>query len=180
MRRWRSFKSCSLCIHGKACHTILRSLCSLTNRVPLPPLFRGQNKTPRNTFFINGSTVSTGYCATVEVLHRTSKWGEVRRLACPLRRFPFAAPPNCGGKVVAPATKGGTLEWYMKYMTLCCSPQISCFPLRWQGNWIRKEPQATENPVTRFPMGEMPRSGKRVYGAEQQCDTLSLSRPPRM
>ena len=48
-----------------------------------------------------------GYCATVEVLHRTSKWGEVRRLACPLRRFPFAAPPNCGGKVVAPATKGG-------------------------------------------------------------------------
>ena len=33
----------------------------------------------------------------MEVLHRTSKWGEVRRLACPLRRFPFAAPPNCGG-----------------------------------------------------------------------------------
>ena len=28
------------------------------------PLFRGQNKTPRNTLFINGSTVSTGYCAT--------------------------------------------------------------------------------------------------------------------
>ena len=24
---------------------------------------------------------------------------------------------------------------------------------RWQGNWIRKEPQATENPVTRFPTG---------------------------
>ena len=57
----------------------------------------GQNKTPRNTLFINGSAVSTGYSATVEVLHRTSKWGEVRRLACPLRRFPFAAPPNCGG-----------------------------------------------------------------------------------
>ena len=66
----------------------------------------GQNKTPRNTLFINGSTVSTGYSATVEVLHRTSKWGEVRRLACPLRRFPFAAPPNCGRTVVAPATKG--------------------------------------------------------------------------
>ena len=66
----------------------------------------------------------------MEVLHRTSKWGEVRRLACPLRRFPFAAPPNCGGgkgtgfigepprpanpvtcfppgKVVTPVTKGG-------------------------------------------------------------------------
>ena len=65
-------------LHGKACHTILRSLCSLTNRVPLPPLCRGQNKTPRNTLFINGSTVSTGYSA-----------------------------PACGGKVVAPATKGG-------------------------------------------------------------------------
>ena len=38
----------------------------------------GQNKTPRNTLFINGSTVSTGYSA-----------------------------PACGGKVVAPATKGG-------------------------------------------------------------------------
>ena len=24
----------------------------------------------------------------------------------------------------------------------------------WQGNWIRKEPQATENPVTRFPTGQ--------------------------
>ena len=65
--------------------------CSLATPV------QGQNKTPRNTLFINGSTVSTGYCAPVEVLHRTSKWGEVRRLACPLRRFPFAAPPNCGG-----------------------------------------------------------------------------------
>ena len=137
---------------------------------------QGQNKTPRNTFFINGSTVSTGYCATVEVLHRTSKWGEVRRLACPLRRFPFAAPPNCGGKVVAPATKGGMPEWYMKYMTLCFSPQISYFPLRWQGNWIHRGEKRPANPVTRFPMGEMPRSGKRVYRAEQRCDTLSLSR----
>ena len=117
-------------LHGKACHTILRSLRFLTNRVPLPPLCRGQNKTPRNTLFINGSTVSTGYSATVEVMHRTSKWGEIRRLACPLRRFLFAAPPNCGGwqrnwihrgtprpanpvtcfptgKVVTPATKVG-------------------------------------------------------------------------
>ena len=42
------------------------------------PLFRGQNKTPRNTLFINGSTISAGYSA-----------------------------PACGGKVVAPATKGG-------------------------------------------------------------------------
>ena len=28
---------CAGLLHGKACHTILRSLCSLTNRVPLPP-----------------------------------------------------------------------------------------------------------------------------------------------
>ena len=74
---------------------------------PCHPCSGGQNKTPRNTLFINGSTISAGYSATVEVLHRTSKWGEVRRLACPLRRVPFAAPPNCEGKVVAPATKGG-------------------------------------------------------------------------
>ena len=32
-RRYRSFKMCSLCIHGKACHTILRLLCSLTARL---------------------------------------------------------------------------------------------------------------------------------------------------
>ena len=85
----------------------LAALASPYPALPDFPRKRGQNKTPRNTLFINGSTVSTGYSATVEVLHRTSKWGEVRRLACPLRRFPFAAPPNCGGKVVASATKGG-------------------------------------------------------------------------
>ena len=42
------------------------------------PLCRGQNKTPRIILFISGSIVSTGCCA-----------------------------PACGGKVVAPATKGG-------------------------------------------------------------------------
>ena len=45
---------------------------------PCHPLFRGQNKTPRNTLFISNYTVSTGYSA-----------------------------PACGGKVVAPATKRG-------------------------------------------------------------------------
>ena len=68
-------------LHGKACHTILRSLRFLTNRVPLPPLFRGQNKTPRNTLFINGSTVSTSYCAT-ELRgwqRRYKKWRRRRR-----------------------------------------------------------------------------------------------------
>ena len=65
----------------------------------------------------------------MEVLHRTSKWGEVRRLACPLRRFPFAAPPNCGGKVVAPATKGGhTRMVHEVYDALFFSPYLS-FPL---------------------------------------------------
>ena len=33
-------------------------------------------------------------------------------------------------------------------------------PPGWQGNWIRREPQATENPVTRFPVWEIPRSGQ--------------------
>ena len=44
---------CAGLLHGKACHTILRSLCFLTNRVPLPPLCRGQNKTPRENLLIN-------------------------------------------------------------------------------------------------------------------------------
>ena len=63
----------------------------------LPPAERWDNKDPQSNPFISRTTISTGYSATVEVLHRTSKWGEVRRLACPLRCFPFAAPPNCGG-----------------------------------------------------------------------------------
>ena len=32
------------------------------------------------------------YCATVEVLHRTSKWGEVRRLSCPIKALSFCRP----------------------------------------------------------------------------------------
>ena len=33
----------------------------------------GQNKTPRNILFISISTVSTGCCATVHILHRMCK-----------------------------------------------------------------------------------------------------------
>ena len=64
-------------------------------------------------FFINKSKRDLEVevcCATVEVLHRTSKWGEVRRLACPLRRFPFAAPPNCGRKGGTQYQKGETAQ----------------------------------------------------------------------
>ena len=68
MRRWRSFKSCSLCIHGKACHTILRSLCSLKNRVPLPP-HSGDR--------INRSMLSCRDMAPLLSTHSpTTKWGE--------------------------------------------------------------------------------------------------------
>ena len=101
----------------------------------------GQNKTPRNTLFISDSTVSTGYSATVEVLHRTSKWGEVRRLACPLRRFPFAAPPNCGGKVVAPATKGG-----MHFQR----PQGGCKGFRRQRRHKKWRRRRRTSPVERY------------------------------
>ena len=51
--------------------------------------------------------------------------------------------------------KGETAEWYMKYMTLCFSPQIPRFPLR--GSPAKRE---------------------RVYGAEHRFDTPSLSWPP--
>ncbi len=49
------YPGCAGLLHGKACHTILRSLRFLTNRVPLPPLFRGPNKTPRSIPFISRS-----------------------------------------------------------------------------------------------------------------------------
>ena len=87
-------------LHGKACHTILRSLCFLTNRVPLPP-HPGDR--------INHSMLSCRDMAPWLSTH---------------------SAPTCGGKVVAPATKGGTPEWYMKYMTPCFSLHIPRFPLR--------------------------------------------------
>ena len=55
-------------LHGKACHTILRSLCSLTNRVPLPP-HPGDR--------INCSMLSCRDMATWLSIHSpTTKWGE--------------------------------------------------------------------------------------------------------
>ena len=98
-------------LHGKACHTILRSLCSLTNRVPLPP----------HPGRINCSMLS---CRDM------TPWLSIH----------------------SPTTK-----W-------------------WQGNLIRKEPQTTENQVTRFPAGRegggashqrgiaFPRPSGRLYG----------------
>ena len=41
---------------------------------------------------------------------------------------------------------------------------------RWQGNWIHREPQATENPVTRFPSGVSmlsDKTGKNRYSFDE-------------
>ena len=64
--------------HDKHSADWLTAFASPFPATPDFPLCRGQNKTPRDNLLINGSTVSTGYSATA-----------------------------CGGKVVAPATKGG-------------------------------------------------------------------------
>ena len=56
------------------------------------------------------------HSAPVEVPHRTSKWGEVRRLACPLRRFPFAAPPNCGGKGTREALNKSLSNFILEFL----------------------------------------------------------------
>ena len=64
-------------LHGRACHTILRLLCSLTNRVPLPPHPGGR---------INRSMLS---CRDM------TPWLSIHSATA------------CGGKVVASATKGG-------------------------------------------------------------------------
>jgi len=61
------------------------------------PLCRGQNKTPRNTLFINGSTVSTGYSATVHILHRMCKLVKVSPKPAHKRVFLLINQPNCGG-----------------------------------------------------------------------------------
>jgi hypothetical protein len=82
----------------EACHTILRSLCSPTNRVPLPPRCAGaQHPVPCLEQLMKihprGALLST-----VHSLHRMCNLGEIRRLACTLRRFPFVAQSNCGGE----------------------------------------------------------------------------------
>ena len=66
------------------------------------PLFRGQNKTPRNTLFINGSTVSTGYCATACGGDKgdIKKWRQRRRTS-PAQRYYI--PPE--GESPQPACK---------------------------------------------------------------------------
>ena len=108
----------------------LAALASPYPASPEFPLFRGQNKTPRNTLFINGSTVSTGYSATVEVLHRTSTVGRSKAPSLPIKALSFCCPTELRGwqrnwihrgaprpanpvtcfppgKVVEPAIKGG-------------------------------------------------------------------------
>ena len=57
----------------------------------------GQNKTPRNILFINGSTVSTGYSATVHILHRMCKLVKVSPKPAHKRAFLLIDQPNCGG-----------------------------------------------------------------------------------
>ncbi len=46
---------------------------------------------------------------------------------------------------------GGLVPLRFDTSDTICHPRLS--PQRWQGNGIRREPQATENPVTRFPSG---------------------------
>ena len=59
------------------------------------PLCRGQNKTSRNTLFINGSAVSTGYCATeLQVWQKRYKKWRRRRRTSPAQRY--FIPPEGG------------------------------------------------------------------------------------
>ena len=51
-------------------------------------------------------------------------------------------------------------------------PVTSCFSLRWQGNWIHRGEKRPANPVTGFPVDEVPRSGKRGYEGQRSKDTL--------
>ncbi len=75
-------------------------LAALASPYPASPDFprkRGQNKTPRNILFINGSTVSTGYSATVHILHRMCKLVKVSPKPAHKRAFLLIDQPNCGG-----------------------------------------------------------------------------------
>ncbi len=102
-------------------------------------------------------TLPSVHSATVHILHRMCTSGKVRRLACPLRRFPFicptelrgwqrnwihrgaprpANPVTCfpPGKVVAPATKGGIAEMRQEEYGSTSPASTPCFPLRWHAS----------------------------------------------
>ena len=87
-------------LHGKAYHTILRSLCSLTNRVPLPP-HPGDR--------INRSMLS---CRDMAPLLSTHS--------------PTAPRGEDGG---ASHQREKTPKWYVRYMTRCFFPSYLSFPL---------------------------------------------------
>ena len=138
------------------------------------PLFRGQNKTPRNTLFINGSTVSTGYSATVEVLHRTSTVGRSKAPRLPIKALSFcrptelrrwqrnwihrgvprpANPVTCfpTGKGVVPTTKGGMHFLERSEAGLFSSGEARLSGFRRQRrpkNW--RPPRAPTSPAQRY------------------------------
>ena len=80
----------ALCViwYNKHSADWLAALASPYPAAPDFPLFRGQNKTPRNTLFISGSAISTGYCATeLQGWQRRYKKWRQRRRTSPAQRY---------------------------------------------------------------------------------------------
>ena len=75
---------------------VLRSLCSPTSQVRLPPRCAGAQQPVLCLEQLMKMHPRGALLSTVHSLHRMCKLGEIRRLACTLRRFPFVAQPNCG------------------------------------------------------------------------------------
>ena len=77
-----------------------------------------------------------------------------RRLIIPLRKSTFILVNPYVHRSAGPQEEGALM--CSKGTNLGPAQQSSAGLLhfeRWQGNWIHREPQATENPVTRFPSG---------------------------
>ena len=137
-------------LHGKACHTILRSLCSLTNRVPLPP-HPGDR--------INCSMLSCRGMAPWLSTH---------------------SPTACGGKVVAPATKGGGMHFQR--------PPGRLYGFRRQRRYKKWRRKRRTSPAQRYyitPEGESPQpacKAKPITGrtlATQGRKARRLAQPSR-
>ena len=94
----------------------------------LPPAEWWDNKEPQSNSFISSSQHNGALLSPVEVLHRTFKWGEVRRLACPLRRFPFVARP-------IPRWQGNTIRKGAKRP----ENRVTRFPAGREGGAIRHQ-----------------------------------------
>ena len=117
---------------------------------PCHPAVRGHNKAPQNTFLIGCSILSTGYC-----------------------------PTACGGKVVAPATKGGRRKAVYKLAPAERPPSLTIYPALPADWYLPSFPLLTIlTEILRLRLRMTAPGGKKASRQRIANSTVSLSHCP--